>query len=159
MGFSIGGTCLSGCFSRRKSSTSRPVFVQTPFRRRPPPPFLVDGLTDLLPQLSRQQGAVEDVRQAIFLQFYVSFDVALLSPALCQRIPHYACIYSLLPEVKLAVDPHRISLALWAPRVLVNTTWANTRGLSEFHFRSSTPRHSAASTAVNRPPTLPGGVE
>ena len=45
------------------------------------------------------------------------------------------------------------------PSVLVSTTWVKTRVLSEFHFRFSTPRHSAARTAVNRRPTFPGLVK
>ena len=49
--------------------------------------------------------------------------------------------------------------ALQAPMILVKTTWANTRGLSEFHFRLNTPHHSAASNVVSRRPTFPGGVE
>ena len=53
----------------------------------------------------------------------------------------------------------RISLALRALSVLVKATWENTRGLSEFHLRSSTPRLSAARTIFNQRPTLHGGVE
>ena len=53
----------------------------------------------------------------------------------------------------------RIYLVLRVPSVLVNTTWANTRGLSEFYFWSSTPCHSIVKTALNRRPTFPGGVE
>ena len=53
----------------------------------------------------------------------------------------------------------RIYLTLHAPSVFVKTTWAKTRGLSEFHLRSSNPRHSAARTEVNRRPTFPRGVE
>ena len=52
-----------------------------------------------------------------------------------------------------------IYLALWEPSVWVKTTWAKTRGILEFHIRLSTPRHSAARTAVNQLPTFPGGVD
>ena len=42
VGFSTGGTCMSGCFSQRTSSTGCLVFVQTfPRRRLPPPSFSV----------------------------------------------------------------------------------------------------------------------
>ena len=40
VGFSTGGTRMSGCLSRRTSTTGCPVFVQTPPRRRPPFPTL-----------------------------------------------------------------------------------------------------------------------
>ena len=105
MGFSTGGTCMSGCFSWRTSTTSRPVFVQTSLERRHTFPISVGGLSDRLPQLSQQQGAVETMHQAILLLFNTSLNTSLSSSAICQHIPHQACVYTPLPEVKLAVDP------------------------------------------------------
>ena len=52
----------------------------------------------------------------------------------------------------------RISRARQMPNVLVNTTWAKTRGISEFQLLLITPRHSAAKIAVKRCPTAPEGV-
>ena len=52
----------------------------------------------------------------------------------------------------------QISRAWRTPIVLVSTTWAKTRGLSEFQLREITPRHSAARITVKRRPTAPEGV-
>ena len=101
--FSMGGTRISGCFSQRTSATGRLVCVQTsPWRRHPP--LSVNGPTDCLPQLYRQQGDLESMRQEILLLFYSSLDAAVSISVLHQCTPHQACVYSPLLEVQLAVD-------------------------------------------------------
>ena len=65
---------------------------------------MIGGPSDHLLQISRQQGAIEAVVQVILLLFYASLNVALSISALCQCIPHQACVYDPLPEVQLAVD-------------------------------------------------------
>ena len=102
--FSMGGTRISGCFSQRTSATGRLVCVQTsPWRRHPP--LSVNGPTDCLPQLYRQQGDLESMRQEILLLFYKYLDVALSGSALHQRLTHQACVYYPLPEFQSAADP------------------------------------------------------
>ena len=61
------------------------------------PPLLIGGPSDHLLQISRQQGAIEAVVQVILLLFYASLNVALSISALCQCIPHQACVYAPLP--------------------------------------------------------------
>ena len=55
-------------------------------------------------------------------------------------------------------DLARISQAWLTPNILVRTTWAKMRGLSEFQLHEITPRHSAAKISVKRRPTAPKGV-
>ena len=52
----------------------------------------------------------------------------------------------------------RISQTRRMPNVFVRTTWAKTRGLSEFQLREITPCHSAARIAVKRRATASEGV-
>ena len=51
VGFSIGGTRMSRCFSRRTSATGRPFLVHWSSRRRHPPPLPIGCQTDVLPEL------------------------------------------------------------------------------------------------------------
>ena len=47
---------------------------------------------------------MKTARQAILFLFYAFLDMDLLSPALCQRVPHQACVYALPPEFELEVN-------------------------------------------------------
>ena len=51
-----------------------------------------------------------------------------------------------------------ISRALQTPNIFVRTTWAKTRGISEFQLLPITPRHSADKITVRQRPTAPEGV-
>ena len=138
--------------------------VTRSLRRHPlgedtPPPLLAGGPTDRMPQLSRQQGAIESAHQAILLLFYTSLDASHSIPDLRQCIPHQACVYTSLTEVKLAVNPLPDIPGLAGARGLSQDNMGKDEGLSEIHFRSSTPSHSTPRTAVNRRPTLSVGVE
>ena len=64
-----------------------------------PPTVTVGGPMDLLPQISQQKGAVEAACQTILLLFVTSINASLPGPALCQRIPQQAYVYTSLPEV------------------------------------------------------------
>ena len=101
IGFSMGGTRMSGCFSQRTSVPGCLVFVQTSSRRRhtPPPPLTFIGPTDRLSHISEQQGAVEAVSHTILLLLFASLDAAFPSPSLRQHIPHQACVGTSLLEV------------------------------------------------------------
>ena len=73
-------------------------------------------------------------------------------------IPHKAYMETPLPEVHL---PGYLHLDLPGPaetKILIRSTWANTRGLLEFQLLQRNPRHSAAIMAVKQCPTAPEGV-
>ena len=154
VGFSTGGTHISGCFFWRTSTTGCPVFVQmSPGRRTPPPPYL---LVTRRTTCRRFPGST--VLWKLCARRSSSSSTCLLTR------PSRALPYAKAPPTRPVCIPlsqsssrqlilDRISLALQVPSVLVNTTWGNMRGLSEFNFRSSTPCHYADLTALNRCPT------
>ena len=84
------------------------------------PPLSFGVPTDRLPQISQHQGALEAARQVVLLFLYASFDAALSSSALRQRIPR---VYAPLPEVEAAVDPRPDLPGL-----------AGAQGLSQYHM-------------------------
>ena len=96
MGFPTGGTLISGCFSRRTSATSRPVFVQTSLKNTTPP-LSVGDPTERLLHIYQQEGDVEAACQAILILFYTSLDADFPSPVPRQHIPHQAYMCTPLP--------------------------------------------------------------
>ena len=75
--------------------------MQTSTGRRPPLPFplMVGGQTDCLPQISRQQGAVESACQTIMLLLVDTRNAAFPGPSFYQRTPHQVCVDISLQEV------------------------------------------------------------
>ena len=90
VGFSTEGTRMSGCFSRRKPATGRPIFMQKYPRRRHPLPH--GPWPDRPP-------AADFLTERCFGSCAPGVPHPLLCPSLGQCIPHQACVDTPLPEV------------------------------------------------------------
>ena len=95
--FSMGGTRMSGCFSRRTAATIRTVLVHWLYGRRHP--------MDSLPKLTRQHYVVIILGHGSVLLISAGGGPALLGGPFRLNIPHQTRVQTPLPEVHAPRDP------------------------------------------------------
>ena len=98
MGFSVGGTRVFACFSRRTSATASVIWEEATS------PLPVSCLTGGLPHIYQQHYTVEALGQGFVLIPSSSGGPTIPGSTLLLHAPQHACVDTYLPEVDPPAD-------------------------------------------------------